>query len=61
MFNRLYLYKAYYTGGVYRNSILFSDGAGTNLSFIGASYSTKEEALAALTDEYVTLMVITVR
>lgn len=55
MFNRLYLYKAYYTGGVYRNSILFSDGAGTNLSFIGASYSTKEEALAALTDEYVTL------
>lgn len=55
IFNRIYLYKAYYTGGVYRNSISFSDGAGTNLSFVGASYSTEEEALAALTEEYTTL------
>lgn len=55
IFNRVYLYKAYYTGGGYRNSILFSDGAGTNLSFLGTSYSTEEEALAALNDEYVTL------
>lgn len=55
IFNRVYLYKAYYTGGGYRNSISFSDGAGTNLSFLGASYSTQEEALAALTEEYVTL------
>ena len=54
IFNRVYLYKAYYTGGVYRNSISFSDGAGTSLSFVGASYSTEEEALAALSDEYVT-------
>ena len=55
IFNRIYLYKAYYTGGVYRNSISFSDGSGTTLNFLGASYSTEAEALAALTDEYVTL------
>lgn len=54
IFNKVYLYKAYPVGDKYRNSILFSDGQGTSLSFLGETYSTQDEALNALSEEYFT-------
>lgn len=52
--NRIYIFKANLTNGVYKNSILLSDGKGQSLSFVGKTYSTQNEALNALDSIYTT-------
>lgn len=53
LLNKAYIYKAKLENGVYRNIIRFQGDNGS-VQFVRNNYATKEEAIAALKDTYLT-------
>lgn len=53
LLNKAYIYKAKYENGVYRNIIRFQGNSGS-VQFTRYNYATREDAIRALKDTYVT-------
>lgn len=50
--DRLFIFKAHYSEGIYRNSVMLRQKSGAYLRLFDKRYDSEEEALASLTDSY---------